>query len=115
MLVSAMLFWHELTKALLSYSFELNPYDPCVVNKMVNSEQLTICWHDDDLKSSHIDPKVNDEFYNNGLKTCLDDLVKSKQHETHYMLEDIVATRRTNRQTRSVRCMFVCSRDARRG
>ena len=62
MLVSAMLFYCKLTKALHSYGFELNPYDPCVANKMVNSEQLTICWHVDDLKSSHIDPKVNDEF-----------------------------------------------------
>ena len=62
MLVSAMLFYCRLTKALLSYSFELNPYDPCVASKMVNSEQLTICWHMDDLKSSHINPKVNDEF-----------------------------------------------------
>ena len=62
MLVSAMLFYHKLTKALLSYGFALNPYDLCVANKMVNSEHLTICWHVDDLKSSHIDPKVNDEF-----------------------------------------------------
>ena len=62
MLVSAMLFHCKLGKALLSCSFELNPYDPCVVNKMVNGEQLTICWHVDDLKSSHTDPKVNDEF-----------------------------------------------------
>ena len=44
MLVSAMLFHHKLTKALLSNGSELNPYDPCVVNKMVNSEQLTIWW-----------------------------------------------------------------------
>ena len=29
---------------------------------MVNGKQATICWHVDDLKSSHIDPKVNDEF-----------------------------------------------------
>ena len=29
---------------------------------MVNGEHLTICWHVDDHKSSHIDPKVNDEF-----------------------------------------------------
>ena len=29
---------------------------------MVNGEQLTVCWHVDDLKSSHIDPKVNDKF-----------------------------------------------------
>ena len=62
MLVSAMLFYHKLTKALLNYGFELNPYNPCVANKVVNSEQLTICWHVDDLKSSLIDPKVNDEF-----------------------------------------------------
>ena len=62
MLVSPMLFYHKLTKALLGYGFELNLYDPCVVNKKVNSEQLTICWHMDDLKSSHINPKVNGEF-----------------------------------------------------
>ena len=63
MLVSAMLIYHKLTKALLSYGFELNPYDPCVVvNIMVNSDQLTICWHVDELKSSHIDPKVNDKL-----------------------------------------------------
>ena len=40
----------------------MNLYDPCVVNKMVNSEQLMICWHVDNLKSSHINPKVNNEF-----------------------------------------------------
>ena len=62
MLVSAMLFHCKLTKALLSYGFELNPYDPCVVNKMVNDEQLTICLHVDDLKSSHINPKVHNKF-----------------------------------------------------
>ena len=77
MLVSAMIFYCKLTKALLSYSFELNPYDPCVVSKMVNGEQLTICWHVDDLKSIHIDPKVNDEFFN-GLKTHLGNLEKSR-------------------------------------
>ena len=64
MLVSAILFYHKLTKALLSSAtvFELHPYNPCVVNKMVNGGQLTICWHVDNLKSSHINPKVNDEF-----------------------------------------------------
>ena len=57
-----MRFYCKLTKALLSCSFELNPYDPCVANQMVHTEQLTVCWHVDSLKSSHIDPKVNDEF-----------------------------------------------------
>ena len=45
MLVSAMLFYCKLTEALLSYGFELNTYDLYVVNKLGNSEQLTICWH----------------------------------------------------------------------
>ena len=29
---------------------------------MVISAQLTICWHVDNLKSSHINPKVNNKF-----------------------------------------------------
>jgi hypothetical protein len=29
---------------------------------MVNGKQQTITWHVDDLKSSHVDPKVNDDF-----------------------------------------------------
>ena len=29
-----------------------------MVNKMVNGKQCTIVWHVDDLKVSHIDPKV---------------------------------------------------------
>ena len=77
MLVSAMLFYHKLTKALLWNSFELNPYHLCVANRKVNGEQLTISWHVDDLKSSHIDPKVNDEFCN-GLKTCSGNSEKSR-------------------------------------
>ena len=77
MLVSAIIFYCKLTKELLSYSFELNPYDPCVANKMVKSEQITVRWHMKDIKSSHIDPKVNNECYN-GLKTCLDNSDKSR-------------------------------------
>ena len=35
--------------------FVINPYDPCVANKMVNGHQMTVCWHVDDLKVSHKD------------------------------------------------------------
>jgi hypothetical protein len=41
-----------------SIGFELNPYDPCVANKMVNGHQLTICWHVDDLFIGHKNPKT---------------------------------------------------------
>ena len=38
--------------------FEVNPYDPCVANKMINGTQITVTWHVDDLKISH---KESDE------------------------------------------------------
>jgi hypothetical protein len=34
--------------------FEINPYNPCVANKMVNGTQMTIRWHVDDLMKSHL-------------------------------------------------------------
>ena len=74
MLVSTMLFYQKLTKTLLSYSFELNPYDPCVVNKMVNGEQLTVCWHQVQSLSA---PRSMMSFYN-GLKTCSGNSEKSR-------------------------------------
>ena len=62
MLHSSLLFHRKFVKDLKSYGFELNPYDPCVANKMVNGKQLTVCWHVDDLKASHEDSEVIDEF-----------------------------------------------------
>ena len=62
MLESAMLFYKKLVSDLQGYGFELNPYDPCVANKMVNGHQMTVCWHVDDLKVSHKDPKEIDSF-----------------------------------------------------
>ena len=38
--------------------FEVNPYDPCVANKVINGSQMTVTWHVDDLKISH---KESDE------------------------------------------------------
>ena len=38
------------------YGFEINPYDPCVANKMIDSKRMTVLWHVDDLKVSHVDP-----------------------------------------------------------
>ena len=57
-----MLFYKKLKKDLESIQFKVNPYDPCVANSMVNGKQHTVTWHVDDLKSSHVDLKVNDRF-----------------------------------------------------
>jgi hypothetical protein len=59
---SAMLFYKKLVVDLMKYGFRVNPYDPCVANKMVNGKQLTVSWHVDDLKASHMDPKIIDGF-----------------------------------------------------
>ncbi len=38
--------------------FELNPYDLCVANEMINGSQFTIDFYVDDNKISHKDPTV---------------------------------------------------------
>ena len=38
--------------------FELNSYDECVANKVIDGNQCTIAWHVDDNKISHVDPGV---------------------------------------------------------
>ena len=59
-LQAALLFWCNLSGFLVEkLGFEANPYDFCVVNKIINGSQCTIGWHVDDLKISHINGKVN--------------------------------------------------------
>ena len=55
MLRAALLFYKRRRSNLEELGFELNPYDPCVANKMVNGKQMTVCWHVDDLKLSHVE------------------------------------------------------------
>jgi hypothetical protein len=40
----------------------INPYDPCVANRIVDGKQQTVLWHVDDLRVSHVDPDVNTKF-----------------------------------------------------
>ena len=42
--------------------FELNPYDLCVDNKIINGKQCTIVWYVDDNKISREDPAVVDSI-----------------------------------------------------
>ena len=60
----ASLFWYIDFRGSLENEqhFVFNPYDPCVANRIVEGKQHTIRFHVDDLKSSHVDKKVNDEF-----------------------------------------------------
>jgi hypothetical protein len=62
MLQSALLYYKKFKKDIEQIGFEVNPYDPCVANQMVNGNQHTITWHVDNIKSSHVEKTVNDEF-----------------------------------------------------
>ena len=62
MLVAALLWYKRLRDDLEEIGFVFNPYDPCVANRMIRDKQQTVCFHVDDLKSSHVMPEVNDEF-----------------------------------------------------
>ena len=42
----------------MKIGFELNPYDPCVANKTINGKQLTLVWHVDYIKASHVEEEV---------------------------------------------------------
>ena len=50
---AALLYYEHFVRDITAIGFKLNPYDPCVANKIVRGKQLTIAWHVDDLKVSH--------------------------------------------------------------
>ena len=62
MLQSSLLYYKKFWKDLEGQGFKINPYNPCVANRTIKGTQHTITWHMHDLKSSHVNPKVNDKF-----------------------------------------------------
>jgi hypothetical protein len=61
-LQAALLFWKNLVGYLEEEGFTFNPYDECVANKVIDGKQLTVLWHVDDLKGSHVSGSVLDRF-----------------------------------------------------
>ena len=55
---AALLFYQKFVGELMTIGFELNPYDPCVTNKTINGKLLTLVWHVDDIKESHVEAEV---------------------------------------------------------
>jgi len=61
-MLSSILWYQKLKGHLEEWGFEMNPYDECVFNKMVDGAQCTILYHVDDLKVSHRDQSVIDDM-----------------------------------------------------
>jgi hypothetical protein len=60
-MMALLLYYKKFVKSLKSNGFWLNPYDPCVANKWVKWEQLTVCFYMGDCKILHLIPEVVDE------------------------------------------------------
>ena len=62
-LQAAILFWKDLTQFLMEeLGFIVNPYDSCIVNKVIDDKQCTIIWHIDDMKLSHVKQSVLEDI-----------------------------------------------------
>jgi hypothetical protein len=54
---ASLLFWCRLLDFLINQlDFIRNPYNWCVMNKIINDKQCMVVWYVDDLKISHKDP-----------------------------------------------------------
>jgi hypothetical protein len=61
-MVAALLFYCKFVESLEMNEFIMNPYDPCVWNKIINGKQCTICFHVDNCKISHVSTEVLDNI-----------------------------------------------------
>ena len=54
----ALLFYLNLVGDLTRAGLKINPHDPCVMNKIVGKEQITVMFHVENLKMLHKSDKA---------------------------------------------------------
>ena len=64
-LLGAIIFYNKVSKYLTNHGFVQNEYNMCTFNKMVNSEQIMVQFHVDDLKVSHKEQSILEGFLGN--------------------------------------------------
>ncbi len=83
MMKSALLFYQKLVSELKSMGFGINPYDPCIANKIVDRHQLTL--HVDNLMISHIDMSAINDFLQELKVIYGDSLTESTGIQHNYL------------------------------
>ena len=63
-MVASLLYYNKFVKILNKNGLQLNLYNPCAANIIINDKKKTIFFQADDCKLIHQDSKVNDEFIN---------------------------------------------------
>ena len=69
------MYYKKFSKSLFKEGFKLNPYDGCVANKIEDGKQVTICFHANERKISHVCTKVVDKAIE-WLRTEYDSIFK---------------------------------------
>jgi Reverse transcriptase (RNA-dependent DNA polymerase) len=59
---ASLLFWRKFKGFLTDLGYGENPYDSCVVNKMINGKQCMVCWYVDNVKASHVEESVVEDL-----------------------------------------------------
>ena len=101
MFIVSLLYYKKFLKDIICIGFLPNPYDPCVANCIINGKQHTITWHMDNIISSHMDSKVNDNFHKLLTKTYAEDgvgevkLQRSMKHPYLGMILDFTIPGKT--------------------
>ena len=59
-MIDSALLWYDLfSTTLLDLEFKLNPYERCIINKLIDEQKFPIGWFVGDNKVSHMDYNVN--------------------------------------------------------
>jgi hypothetical protein len=61
-MIASLIYYRKLVRSLTDIDFVINPYDSRVANKMIEGDHMTICFHVDDCKLSHLKTKVMDSM-----------------------------------------------------
>jgi hypothetical protein len=93
---SALLWYNLFANTLQKMGFEINPYDRCVANKIINGKQCTIAWYVDDNKLSHVESNVVTEILDK-VKDHFGELVISRGDE-HTLLGMHIKLNREKKQ-----------------
>lgn len=81
---STLLWYETFAGKLKDMGFKLNPYDPCVANKIIDGSQCTIEWYVDDIKVSHVSDKVVTQLLDN-IKDSFSNLTIKRGDEHTYV------------------------------
>jgi hypothetical protein len=88
---SAKLWYDKLCGVLINAGYIRNDYDPCLFNKTVNGEQVTIAFHVDDLLITSTNPALIDEIQEH-LQANFEAITVNRSDKHSYLAMNMLIT-----------------------